>query len=170
MTKDEALRMALEALDGGAFGKELERVVLALRAALEEQPAEQQEPVAWRYNGKLHEFDPSDWATGPVTPLYTSPPAKPWVGLTEDQKKDSMDTMDFGDALAALKAGSKVARNGWNGKGMWLELQVPDEYSHMTLPYVYLNYPEDAQNTPGARVPWLASQTDMLAEDWRLFD
>ena len=91
------------------------------------------------------------------------------------QEKDSMDTMDmdtmdFGDALAALKAGSKVARNGWNGKGMWLELQVPDEYSHMTLPYVYLNYPEDAQNTPGARVPWLASQTDMLAEDWRLFD
>lgn len=38
-----------------------------------EQPA--QEPVAWMYNGNLHEFDPSDWATEPVTPLYTSPQA-----------------------------------------------------------------------------------------------
>ena len=34
-----------------------------------------QEPVAWRYRGILHEFDPSDWAEGPVTPLYTTPPA-----------------------------------------------------------------------------------------------
>ena len=38
------------------------------------QPA--QEPVAWRYRGNLHEFDPSDWATGPVTPLYTAPPQR----------------------------------------------------------------------------------------------
>ena len=78
--------------------------------------------------------------------------------------------MDFGDALLALKAGRKVARRGWNGKGMWLELQRPDSHSKMTLPYVYLNYPADALNTPGARVPWLASQTDMLAEDWQLLD
>ncbi len=34
-----------------------------------------QEPVAWRYRGIFHEFDPSDWAEGPVTPLYTTPPA-----------------------------------------------------------------------------------------------
>ena len=74
--------------------------------------------------------------------------------------------MNFGDALNALKLGNKVARTGWNGKGMWLELQRPDAHSKMTLPYVYLNYPPDAANTPGARVPWLASQTDMLAEDW----
>jgi len=74
--------------------------------------------------------------------------------------------MDFGDAIKVLKAGGKVARRGWNGKGLWLELQVPDALSKMTLPYVYINYPLDAQNTPGARVPWLASQTDMLSEDW----
>jgi hypothetical protein len=49
---------------------------------------------------------------------------------------------------------------------MWLELQVPDAHSKMTLPYVFLSYPKDAANTPGARVPWLASQTDLLAEDW----
>ncbi len=76
--------------------------------------------------------------------------------------------MDFGDALRFLKAGNKVARDGWNGKGLWLELQWPDDGSKMTLPYVYLNYPDDARNTPGARVPWLASQTDMLAEDWEI--
>jgi hypothetical protein len=67
--------------------------------------------------------------------------------------------MNFGDAISALKEGKRVSRTGWNGKGMWLELQVPDAHSKMTLPYVYLNYPR-------ARVPWLASQTDMLAEDW----
>ena len=78
--------------------------------------------------------------------------------------------MDFGDALVNLKAGKRVARKGWNGKGLWLELQHPDTFSKMTLPYVYLNYPEDADNTPGARVPWLASQTDMLCEDWVVVD
>ena len=78
--------------------------------------------------------------------------------------------MNFGEALAELKAGGKVARRGWNGKGMWLEMQRPDTFSKMTLPYVYLNYPDDAVNTPGARVPWLASQTDMLAEDWGIVE
>jgi hypothetical protein len=75
--------------------------------------------------------------------------------------------MDFGNALQVLKSGGKVQRDGWNGKGLWLELQTPDAHSKMTLPYLYLNYPDDAQNTPGARVPWLASQTDVLAEDWQ---
>lgn len=76
--------------------------------------------------------------------------------------------MDFGLALVAVKAGGKIARSGWNGKGLWVELQVPDAHSKMTLPYLYLNYPTDAVNTPGARVPWLASQTDILAEDWEV--
>ena len=76
--------------------------------------------------------------------------------------------MNFGEALHALKAGKKVARTGWNGKGLWLELQVPDAHSKMTLPYIFMSYPADAINTPGARVPWLASQTDVLAEDWRV--
>ena len=76
--------------------------------------------------------------------------------------------MNFGQALEALKLGSRVSREGWNGKGLWLELQRPDEHSKMTLPYIYINYPSDAKTTPGARVPWLASQTDMLAEDWSI--
>lgn len=75
-------------------------------------------------------------------------------------------TMDFGAAIGFLKRGVKVSRTGWNGAGLWLELQVPDAYSKMTLPYIYINYPLDAKTTPGAKVPWLASQTDILAEDW----
>lgn len=78
------------------------------------------------------------------------------------------EAMTFGLALECLKKGMHICRAGWNGKGMWLELQRPDAHSNMTLPYVFLNYPADAQNTPGARVPWLASQTDMLAEDWKI--
>lgn len=74
--------------------------------------------------------------------------------------------MNFGQALDAMKAGEKVQRSGWNGKGLWLELQRPGPFSKMTLPYIFMSYPDDAINTPGARVPWLASQTDMLAEDW----
>ena len=48
-------------------------------------PQPNQEPVAWRYRGNLHEFDPTDWAEGPVTPLYKAP--RPWVGLTDDEIK-----------------------------------------------------------------------------------
>ena len=68
--------------------------------------------------------------------------------------------MNFGDALSALKEGKRVSRTGWNGKGMWLELQVPDAHSKMTLPYIYMKTAQDDL------VPWLASQTDVLAEDW----
>lgn len=74
--------------------------------------------------------------------------------------------MNFGYALKQLEQGKKVARSGWNGVGLWLELQWPNGFSKMTLPYIYINYPENAKITPGAKVPWLASQTDMLAKDW----
>lgn len=74
---------------------------------------------------------------------------------------------NFGVALDALKKGHRVARAGWNGKGMWLLLQVPDEHSKMTHPYIYIEYPVGHVAYPqGSRVPWLASQTDALAEDW----
>ena len=76
--------------------------------------------------------------------------------------------MDFGASLQELKRRNKVARSGWNGVGLWLELQTPGANSKMTLPYIYINYPDDAKTTPGAKVPWLASQTDMLAEDWSI--
>ncbi len=79
---------------------------------------------------------------------------------------DTFAGQDFSTALRLLKQGRRIAREGWNGKGLWLELQIPDEHSKMTLPYIYMSYPADAVNTPGAKVPWLASQTDLLANDW----
>lgn len=72
--------------------------------------------------------------------------------------------MNFGKALEALKEGKKVARSGWNGKDMWLELQVPDSGSKMTLPYIYMKTACDNL------VPWLASQTDVLSEDWDIYN
>lgn len=79
------------------------------------------------------------------------------------------ETFDFGEALKRLKKGKKVARVGWNGKGMWLELQMPDEHSKMTEPYIYIEYPPNPEHhfyPNGSRCPWLASQTDLLREDW----
>jgi len=66
----------------------------------------------------------------------------------------------FSTALDWIKAGSRVARAGWNGKGMWITLQPPDAHSKMSLPYIYMKTADDKL------VPWLASQTDLLADDW----
>jgi len=68
----------------------------------------------------------------------------------------------FGWAIKQLWQDAKVRRVGWNGKGMWLALQRPDANSKMTLPYIYMS------TAQGDLVPWLASQTDILAADWEL--
>lgn len=68
--------------------------------------------------------------------------------------------LNFGQAIEAMRMGSKVARDGWNGKGMWIALQVPDQHSKMQQPYIYMC------PVGGKLVPWLASQADMLANDW----
>lgn len=85
------------------------------------------------------------------------------------------DGMDFGTALGALKAGMKVAREGWNGKGMFLFLVPGSTFSVSRSPLLGI-YPEgteinycphvDMKTADGKVVPWLCSQTDMLAEDW----
>lgn len=86
-----------------------------------------------------------------------------------------MTGMSFGLAIEAMKLGNKVARAGWNGKGMWIGIVTADNYSINIAPY------DDGQDIPEIKsllpwigmktadnkfVPWLASQTDMLAEDW----
>ncbi len=76
------------------------------------------------------------------------------------QSENPLSDQTFGYALYELKAGQRVARSGWNGKGMYIELQVPDANSKMTLPYIYM------KTVQGDLVPWLASQTDLLTEDW----
>lgn len=73
--------------------------------------------------------------------------------------------LDFGEALHLLKGGSKVARAGWNAHHH-LELQVPDEHSKMTRPYIFMTVGEEDKLMPGSRLPWVASQTDLLATDW----
>jgi hypothetical protein len=78
--------------------------------------------------------------------------------------------MNFGLALEALKYGHKVARQGWNGKGMWIGIhKEPGEFVReecgTTLSYADYIVMKTADNK---LVPWLASQTDVLAEDWEL--
>ena len=107
----KAAEMALEALERGTTGLAI-RAIPALRQALaqpEQEPINkmptkifgpnleeilnaagfyrqpEQKPVAWLYNGHLHECDPSDWAESKVKPLYTAPPKREWVGLTDDE-------------------------------------------------------------------------------------
>lgn len=70
--------------------------------------------------------------------------------------------MEIGEAVQALRDGHRVARAGWNGKGMWIALQLPDAYSKMTEPYVYM------QTAQGGWIPWWCSQADLLADDWEV--
>ena len=69
------------------------------------------------------------------------------------------EPMCFSEALKALKMGNKVTNVGWD-KGVWIELQLPDKNSRMTMPYIYIH------TTAGALVPWTASQADLLSEGW----
>lgn len=73
-----------------------------------------------------------------------------------------MESFGIGRAVKEMQDGKRVARIGWNGPGQHLELQVPDEHSKMTLPYVYI------RTVQGDLVPWLTSQTDLLATDWHV--
>lgn len=85
---------------------------------------------------------------------------------------ESGGVMDFGEAIRALKVGKRVARAGWNGHGMWLAFVPADAWSTSIgpaactvprahrLPWIGMKTADDGL------VPWLASQTDMLAEDW----
>jgi hypothetical protein len=80
-----------------------------------------------------------------------------------------MENGNFGMAIEELKAGRKVWRKGWNGKGIFIDLQRPEENSKMTSPYIFIDtsgLQTENSDAPKSRVPWFASQTDMLAEDW----
>lgn len=97
-----------------------------------------------------------------------------WI-ICDDIDESTLDiqTFTFGEAISNLKRGKKVQREGWNGKGIYIEMQRPDEHSKMTLPYIYIvtnGLITDNPNAPKGVVPWLASQTDMLAEDWKIVE
>lgn len=96
--------------------------------------------------------------------------------------------MDFGKALEALKAGKRVARKGWNGKGMFLWLKPATEIKSewckdpMLKDLVDANggtlaalgticmYTHDSTGRKAILTGWLASQSDMLLEDWEILD
>jgi hypothetical protein len=92
------------------------------------------------------------------------------VSVTQSPKIDivSRGKFDFSDALKFLKDNIAFAiqREGWNGAGLLVKLQRPADMSDMSLPYLYIEYPLTSKTTPGAKCPWLASQTDILADDW----
>lgn len=89
--------------------------------------------------------------------------------------------MNFSDALNLLKQGVHITRKGWNGKGMHLAYQkgYPTGVSINTNTSEALNLPEGTvckflpyilfKTAQGDYVPWVASQTDILAKDWELF-
>lgn len=91
--------------------------------------------------------------------------------------------MNFGDAIAALKDGKRVERAGWNGRGMWLALtqgsSIPASDARSGAALFVSNLESPQTITIGAHIDmraadgsvvigWLASQTDMLAEDWSI--
>lgn len=94
-----------------------------------------------------------------------------------------ISAMSFGHAIAALKAGHKVARAGWNGKGMWLILvpgtpaaQLRDGTPYKAalgldeceiLPHIDM-WTTNASGRRAMLPGWLASQSDMLADDWMI--
>lgn len=77
---------------------------------------------------------------------------------------DYNKSLTFGQAIEALKRGSRVTKKSWHKEGMFLELQKPDKYSKMTAPYIYITIDNDY------RIPWHPSQADVLEEDWEVID
>ncbi len=97
-----------------------------------------------------------------------------WVLATEENTAilGGTPTFGFGEAIKYLKRGLKVARKGWNGKNQHIELAT--NISYMTADHVVFNCNHDVignnaiafVGTSGIQMGWLASQADMLAEDW----
>lgn len=114
----------------------------------------------------------------PNTPQYAG-----YVSWSPKEQFDkayrATDGLNFGLAVEALKLGKKVARAGWNGKGMFLFL-VPGSTFQVNRPPLLGIYPEgtvvnycshiDMKTADEKVVPWLASQTDVLADDWQIVD
>lgn len=76
-------------------------------------------------------------------------------------------THTFDQAFVMIKDGVPMARLGWNGKGLSVRLQRPDENSKMSKPYFYITAHADGEKD--AVVPWIPSQTDLMGEDWVVY-
>lgn len=83
--------------------------------------------------------------------------------------------MDFGDAIRLLKEGYKLKRNGWNGKNQYIELAKHESFTTINNERIFGGLHNEINNlviifvgTSGIQMGWLASQADMLAEDWEV--
>lgn len=97
--------------------------------------------------------------------------------LYEEKKKENSrenETMDFGQAIRLLKDGKKVARQGWNGKKQYIELATNISYKNTNNETINAEHQAIGNKaiafvgTSGVQLGWLASQADMLAEDWKI--
>ena len=95
-----------------------------------------------------------------------------WCVAEDKEINLDVHTFMFGEAIRRLKAGQKVARKGWNGKGQYIQLATGISYKLGAGKIVNCTH-EDIGNkaiafvgTSGVQMGWLASQADMLAEDW----
>ena len=84
--------------------------------------------------------------------------------------------MNFGKAIEAMRMGKKVARKGWNGKNQYIQLATGISYKSMSGEIVNCEHEAIGNKaivfvgTSGVQMGWLASQADMLADDWMIVD
>lgn len=84
--------------------------------------------------------------------------------------------MDFGSAIKLLKDGKRVQRNGWNGKNQYIELATNISYKNADDEIINAEHESIGNKaiafvgTSGVQLGWLASQADMLAEDWKIVE
>lgn len=84
--------------------------------------------------------------------------------------------MDFGDAIKLLKQGKRVKREGWNGKNQYIELATKISYINANKEIINAEHEAIGNKaiafvgTSGVQLGWLASQADMLAEDWNIVE
>lgn len=82
----------------------------------------------------------------------------------------------FGDAIKLVKRGLKLARKGWNGKNQHIELATNISYKNASNEVVNVEHNDMGNKaiafvgTSGVQLGWLASQSDMLSDDWTLVD
>ena len=84
--------------------------------------------------------------------------------------------MNFGKAIVLLKEGKKLRRKGWNGKNQYIELATNISYKNADGEIININHKTMGNKalafigTSGVQIGWLASQSDMLSDDWELID
>ncbi len=84
--------------------------------------------------------------------------------------------MDFGKAIQSLKEGKRVQRQGWNGKNQYIELATNISYKNANNETINAEHQAIGNKaiafvgTSGVQLGWLASQADMLAEDWKIVE